>query len=326
MPTMILRGVVIRYADLRFEKEGAVFCRLHLQADLSTTVLDDMGWQAIPDGITSAKLTGALTGRTLTLTPNDKDLKRHGFELECNDVGDFAVVPEKGDDGDVTGHRLNCMARSLEVGAITKVEQYRRLIGEGNAQCRISFERQEVLNFDAGTSANDATNEDEKEEVDEADDAEGEVVHLASAVEVAGNSHELKQDKKRRRKATDSLPSAPGDGEGHGEGIVRHLAMDRDGAIAIIDVLDSDGVLTWEVSANIVSDPEWGEMEIHRDRTEEPPLAVSHAVVAAANVLGSWAGSPPAEATKEAKAAYGALAAWCKSVAGEARVEGRTSA
>ena len=332
MATMTLRGVVIRYADLRFEREGAVFCRLHLQADLSGPVLAEMDWDAIPDGITTAKLTGKLTARTLTLTPSGKDLERHRIEIECSDVADFAVVPEKGEDGEVSSHRLNCIARSQEIGAISKVEQYRRLIGDGPATAHLAYEKQAGL-FDAGTAEQQAGDSDDDQDeptiggpLFEAEDivVDGETIHLASAVEVAGNSHELKQSKKRRRAAVvDELPAAE---PSVGDGILRRLSRDHDGVHAVIDILEADGVLTWAASANVEADPEFGEMEIQREAGDAPPLAISHAVVAAANALEYWAKLAPAATPAEAKRGYADLIAWCAAVAGEARVEGRMSA
>lgn len=330
MASMVLRGVTIRYADLRVEKEGAVFCRLHLQADLSRPVMDDMGWDEIPDCVTSpSRMTGALAGRTLSLVPNDKDLKRHGFDLECNDLGDFVAVPQKNGEGAVTGHRLNCIARSLEVSAISKVEAYCRLIGEGHAQMTVSYEKQESLNFDAGTSTFAASNEDEKQEAnaplfdqqpEDEPPVEGEVVNLASAVEVAGSSAKLKAEKKQRKaKTADSLPSAPGDGEGHGAGILRHLSLDEGGVQATIDVLDEDGVLSWRISVAMPAIFQGG-VDWARGQSTEPPLGISQAIVDAAESLDDWATGNGS--TEREVGAYTRLSQWAQTVQREALTGG----
>jgi len=61
MSSILFRGAVIRYADLRFETEGGIFARLHMQTDLSQPVSESMGWESIPECCSTAKLTGKLT-------------------------------------------------------------------------------------------------------------------------------------------------------------------------------------------------------------------------------------------------------------------------
>ena len=217
MSSILFRGAVIRYADLRPETEGDIFCRLHLQTDLSQPVSDSMKWKEIPDCCSTAKLTGKLTGRNLVLTPTDKELRNHEIQMECTDVSDFAAVPEKDDEGNVTGHRLNFIARSVEVGAIAKVEQYRRVVGSAMAALAITYEEQSKLDF-AGeaTSSNDASDEDKKQEVLEGVE-DGLPINspqidapLPSVTQMAGTTAELRRQRRARK---EPIPIDPGAAE-----------------------------------------------------------------------------------------------------------------
>lgn len=216
MSSILFRGAVIRYADLRPETEGGIFCRLHLQADLSQPVSESMGWESIPDCCSTAKLTGKLTGRNLVLTPADKELRFHEIQMECTDVSDFQAVPEKDDEGNVTGHRLNFIARSVEVGAIAKVEQYRRVVGSAMAALAITYEEQSKLDF-AGesTSSNDTSNKEEKQE-ELAGVEDGLPVNspqmdapLPSVTQMAGTTAELRRQRRARKEPIPQDPGAP---------------------------------------------------------------------------------------------------------------------
>ena len=201
MSSIIFRGAIIRYADLRFETEGGIFARLHLQADLSGPVCEEMGWGEIPDGVTSAKLTGKLTGRNMILTPADKALRLQEIQMECSDVGDFAIVPTKSDDGEVDGYRLNFIARSQEPAAIAKVEQYRRVVGASPAALKVTYEQQTALDF------SDASNDGEKEEAEPIDSPQDDAP-LPSVTQMAGTTAELRRQR-RKRTAADPIPTDP---------------------------------------------------------------------------------------------------------------------
>lgn len=215
MSSILFRGAVIRYADLRFETEGGIFARLHMQTDLSQPVSESMGWESIPECCSTAKLTGKLTGRNLVLTPTDKELRFHEIRMECTDVSDFAAVPEKDDDGEITGHRLSFICRSVEIGAIAKVEQYRRVVGSAMATLAITYEEQTKLDF-AGeaTSSNDASDGDEKQE-ESKDTEDGLPVNspqvnapLPSVTQMAGTTAELRKQRRGARRGP--IPQDPG--------------------------------------------------------------------------------------------------------------------
>jgi hypothetical protein len=201
MPSILFRGARIRYADLRSEEAG-VYAKMHLQADLSWPVQEAMGWGEIPEGVTSAKLSGKLNGHNLMLTPNDKALRQHEIQMECGDIGDFALVPEKNDDGAVDGYRLNFIARTNEAGSIAKVEQYLRTCGGADALCAISYQKQGQLEL--GEAAGE---DDEPEETtDDADPETEDRAPLPSAVQMAGNTDKLKKQRRARQPKGGPLP------------------------------------------------------------------------------------------------------------------------
>lgn len=147
--TLIMRGARVRYVDVRREDEAGVFTRLHLAADLSDPVREFMEWDEIPDCVSSCKLTGQITARSLSLTPNEKPLQQHAFDIECSDVSDFAVAALKDDDGEVCNHELRFIARSVEIGAAAKLDAYLRTVGGGVGQLRVSYVKQESLDLAA---------------------------------------------------------------------------------------------------------------------------------------------------------------------------------
>jgi hypothetical protein len=207
MPNILFRGARIRYADLRTEEAG-VYARLHLQSDLSGPVQEAMGWGEIPEGVSSAKLTGKLSGHHLVLTPNDKALRQHEIQMACGDISDFALVPEKNEDGEVDGFRLNLIARTNEVGAIAKVEAYQRVCGGCDAALKVSYQSQAQLELGEAAEESD---EDEAEETPLDDEPETrDSAPLPSSVQMAGNMDKLKKQRRARQPKGGPLPMDAG--------------------------------------------------------------------------------------------------------------------
>lgn len=152
MATTIFRGAVISYADLRHEKESGYFVRLHMRADLSGPVMEAMGWDDVPESVTSCKLAGELSGRHLVMRPNARDKRQHEMQLECSDVTDFQVTRKQGED-DETVTSLVFIARSKQVGAMALIERWFEAVGKSPAQLMIAYETQGQL-FDAAEAQN----------------------------------------------------------------------------------------------------------------------------------------------------------------------------
>jgi hypothetical protein len=198
MNTVTFRGCKIRYIDVR-QQEAGVICRLHLTADFSGPVREALGWGDLAAGIDSAKLTGELLALYFVLTPADKQLaKAHEVQMGCQDVGDFTFVrTEAGEDGAGGKEVLRLIMRTSEEGAAGILEAYWRRVGDAPAALKVSYQVQAQLPLtDApgvATSDFSVADEGEKQEV-----AAGPA--LASAVQMAGSTAELKRKRGRPRK------------------------------------------------------------------------------------------------------------------------------
>lgn len=174
MHSTIFRGTKIRFADLRRAKEAGLFTRIHLTSDWTDLIRDAMGWEDLPDSISSAKLDGGLIGKTMVLTPNG--LKQHEIQLDVHDVGNFEYATVA--DGEDSQHsELRFVMRTAAVGAAALIENYMRVVGEAVGELRISFERQDELDLQEGAS----------EEAAEVDTEAPQSASLAPAAVVRGN-------------------------------------------------------------------------------------------------------------------------------------------
>ncbi|HOK47391.1 MAG TPA: hypothetical protein PLK67_15725 [Bryobacteraceae bacterium] len=112
MPSVLFRGAFIRHAVLQDDDEAGPFRRIHFTADFSEPVRQHMGWEELPEGLTSGKLAGELSGTHLILTPNGRELKQHELQISCSQVNDFQVFRVKNDDGKTTHTELRFIVRS----------------------------------------------------------------------------------------------------------------------------------------------------------------------------------------------------------------------
>ncbi len=155
MPSILFRGAFLRHAVLQDDEEAGAFRRIHFTADFSDPVRQHMGWDDLPDGLTSGKLSGELNGTHLVLTPNGKDLKRHELQISCSQVNDFQVFRVKNDDGETTRTELRFIVRSNQPGAMALIEAYKEAIGRGVGVLKIAHEKQEDLPFESEESKDD---------------------------------------------------------------------------------------------------------------------------------------------------------------------------
>lgn len=212
MPQITFRGTTLRYIDIRRD-EGGSFTRLHLTADYSEPVQQAMGWEPIPESVTTCKLSGKINAVNMVLTPTDAALRRSEIQMEASEVGDFTLAPTKDDAGDVTGHELRFILRTNESAAWAALGQYFVTIGQGTAVLKVTFAEQTTLDGEDKqgqlVEMPDATTDDEDEE-------EGLPVSveapLASAVQVAGNTDKLRKAR-RDRQSRQPIPADPGSPE-----------------------------------------------------------------------------------------------------------------
>lgn len=202
MPNILFRGSKIRFIDLRRDEDG-VFARVHLTADYSGPVQEEMGWEPVQESITSCKLVGRLAALNMVLTPADAKLSRNEIQLECSEVLDFQLASVKNDSGDITGHELRFVARTVEAGAVALLENWLRVIGTSPANVKVAYAEQGELEPAAGPEQGNLI---EMPDVEEGEGEDGPAV--ASAVEMAGTTAELKRRRGRPRKSP--IPQDPG--------------------------------------------------------------------------------------------------------------------
>jgi hypothetical protein len=154
--SIIFRGTFIRYFDVRQGKEGGdVFCRIHLSSTWNEQVRDNMNWEVIPDSITECKLTGELLASHMILTPGDKQLANDELQIDISSVEDFCLVALK-DEGELRGRELRFVIRTpKEVEGF--LGQYIRKVGRHEGALKISYVKQEAMNFEASAGSDAET-------------------------------------------------------------------------------------------------------------------------------------------------------------------------
>lgn len=256
MSTVTFRGSTIRYIDVRREEAG-LFTRLHLTADFSAPVCQVMKWEALmSDGVDSAKLSGELIASHFVMTPADKKLAAaNETQMNCSDVGDFKFVRKAADeDGNGGRDELRFILRTREKGAAGILADIWDRIGEAPCALKVTYSAQMALGETAEASDSDASDEDEKGEVKE--EAEG-APALASRVQMAGSTAELKRKRGRPRKVTEFAAVRGGKEIARGGLTVEVDTWRRDDDFGVEVIREADGAEAIpEYLRPIPSDPE----------------------------------------------------------------------
>jgi hypothetical protein len=119
----------------------------HFSSSLTKDVLNKMQWADIPDCMKGAKLDGDFTARTLVLTPQQDELKKHTLELDIDTVGKFETVRLELESSKGKGSRAELR---FEVGFSAKdtaalLESFMCTIGEAKGKCTVSYMKQQKL-------------------------------------------------------------------------------------------------------------------------------------------------------------------------------------
>ncbi len=239
MPKMLFRGAYIRFADLRYDEDGAhSHVRLDMTADFSEPIAREMQWNPMSfvedlpaevqqliathmkthggptkwlelAGLTQAKLKGRIAATTIELIPNG-ELKQHSISLEANEVRAFNVVRLLTKDGNTKSLELRFQVAISQRGAAGVIENYLDTVGMGVAQLKVGYEKQEALDLDKSDAVVD---EDQRmisaeQAADTASDDEPELDDpaqptagptLAPRVLVEGNKPKRRSEKPRDR-------------------------------------------------------------------------------------------------------------------------------
>lgn len=144
--SIIFRGAWIRYFDGR-QEEGGAFVRIHMTAEFTKPVMDEMGWEDPGGSITDGKLEGELHATHFVLTPTD--LRAEAIKFDIRSVEDFKVVTIEKDE--VRRRELRFVVRSSASDAAALVDGYIRKIGDHQGALKVSYTKQETFPLEPKT-------------------------------------------------------------------------------------------------------------------------------------------------------------------------------
>lgn len=149
MPKLTFRGTSIRYVDVRYdERSKTTYTKIYLTAAWTEPIREAMEWGQPPEGFASAKLDGELVATMLELIPNG-ELKMHSFDLETKEIAGFELHRVKSEDGESTENELRFQIVTTAAKAAQKLAAYLGVIGKGEAQLKVTYEAQSVLETEA---------------------------------------------------------------------------------------------------------------------------------------------------------------------------------
>lgn len=186
---MLFRGAFIRFVDLRYDADAsASHSRIELTTDFSDTIAEEMGWNpmsfltdlptvaqiALSDylkehgtlgwieaaGITSSKLKGSITATGIELIPNGMEMKKYSLSLEANEVRNFSLVRLTDKEGSTTSLELRFQVAISQKGAAARLENYLDHVGQGIAQLKIGYQKQDDLDLQANHEDEEQESED----------------------------------------------------------------------------------------------------------------------------------------------------------------------
>jgi len=108
----------------------------------SDKVSEAMGWQDIPECLTGGKLEGELRATSATLSPNEKELRKHETELDISRVSGFETVRLELERSKGKGHRteLRFSISFSDPNGARKLEQY--ITSCGKSRLIVSYTKQ----------------------------------------------------------------------------------------------------------------------------------------------------------------------------------------
>lgn len=140
MESITFRGAFVRYFDGR-QEEGGAFVRIHMTADFSDVVINEMEWEDPGHSATDSKLEGELMGSNFILTPGDKSLSQYEIQFGIRSVEDFKMVRVA--DGESKRRELRFIVRSSAAGVAAMVDDYIRRVGDHQGALKVSYSREE---------------------------------------------------------------------------------------------------------------------------------------------------------------------------------------
>lgn len=228
MESITFRGAFVRHYDGR-KGEGGAFVRIHMTADFSDTVVEALEWEDPGHSSTDTKLEGELMASNFILTPGDKMLAQYEIQFGIRSVGDFKMVRVV--DGESKRRELRFTIGSNVAGVAAMVDDYIRRVGDHQGALKVSYSREEqqALPLRTASTAKEKEPEAPEPKAEAAPEADfcvscennlpltaagdyhtngtpcknsakhGLGSSLASAVQVAGSTAELKKSRGRKK-------------------------------------------------------------------------------------------------------------------------------
>jgi hypothetical protein len=120
-----------------------------------------MGWNGIPQGVTSAKLEGQLAATHVQLKPKDGELKKWKIDFDATNVADFQVFRLELEGHKGKGHRIELRFKVsfADTKACAELEKYLTSVGEAKSTLTVSYVQQAELPMEdvAGDERRQAT-------------------------------------------------------------------------------------------------------------------------------------------------------------------------
>lgn len=122
------------------------------RAPLTSAVIKSMGWGDMPDSWKGATPEGDLAASTVELSPNDKELRKAGIQLDTTRVNGFKLIRLEAEGTRGSGFRreIRFVVYFADPNGAQKLEGY--MLGAGKSRLVVSYEKQPVQG-ELGTEA-----------------------------------------------------------------------------------------------------------------------------------------------------------------------------
>lgn len=160
MAQLILRGVFVRFIDLRYsEKSHTVYTKINFTADFSDPVREELGWGEPAEGCNSAKLEGELAASSFILTPNEHPMLASEITISAKAAHKFEFFWVKVKDSDSRSAELRFQIVTTDDNAAALLQAYLKAMGQTVGQLKIEYTENAQIEMDLSDTEYDASSE-----------------------------------------------------------------------------------------------------------------------------------------------------------------------
>ena len=138
--------LVFQNAVLRKIERDAESGKLYFSASLTAAVSKAFGWDEPPEGASSLKMEGELTGGNLILSPREAGIT---IQVDCDfsTIGHFEIARLETENSRGKGHRneLRFVVKFGGIDTAAKAEGWLTKVGESKAELRVNYLKQATL-------------------------------------------------------------------------------------------------------------------------------------------------------------------------------------